>query len=116
MKLKDKFLKALEFKSSKDKVEHDSKILMFKFLSIVEEEMIKTNMTKKELANLLGTSPSYITQLFRGTKNINLLKIIELQNLFDLEFEITAKKKVQKRENKVGKTNRLSRKTLATAR
>lgn len=115
MKLKDKFLKALEYDSPEDKVEHDSKILMFKFLSIVEEEMVKTNMTKKELANLLGTSPSYITQLFRGTKNINLLKIIELQNLFNLEFEISAQKKVKKREKKIEKTIRLSRKTIATA-
>ena len=114
MKLKDKFIKALEFNSVEEKVEHDSKILMFKFLSIIEEEMIKKNMNKKELAQLIGTSPSYITQLFRGTKSINLTKIIELQNLFNIEFEISAKRKVTNRSKKL-KKNIKARKSLVAA-
>ena len=40
MKLKNEFKKALQFENQKDKIEHDSKILMFKFLSIVELSLI----------------------------------------------------------------------------
>ena len=108
-KLKNEFKKALQFQNIDDKIEHDAKILMFKFLSKVEQEMELRNMTKKDLANELSTSPSYITQLFSGTKTINLLKLAQIQNLFEIEFEIEAistrrnKKKQIKRVNKTKK-------------
>lgn len=88
-KLKNKFSEILQFENKDDKAEHDSKILMFKFLSIIEQEMEVKGMSKKDLAEQLGTSPSYVTQLFRGTKTINLYKLAELQNLFNFEFDIS---------------------------
>ncbi len=97
-KLKNEFKEALRFKSEEDKVEHDSKILMFKFLAIVQEQMELRNMTKKDLALELNTSPSYITQLFRGSKTINLLKLAQIQNLFDIEFEIQLTEKSQSKK------------------
>lgn len=48
-KLKNEFKKALQFDNHKDKIEHDSKILMFKFLSIVERKMELRDMSKKSL-------------------------------------------------------------------
>lgn len=78
MNCKNKFQKLLPFDSKQDKIEHDATMLMFKFLSIVEEEMEKRGMAKKELAIKLGTSASYITQVFRGHKTINLQKLAEL--------------------------------------
>ena len=115
-KLKNEFNKVLQFKNAEDKVEHDSKILMFKFLSIVEQEMEIRNMTKKDLAHKLNTSPSYITQLFRGTKTINLLKLAQLQNLFDIEFEIKLANKKNGNKKPIKRISKLPRKTLATAR
>lgn len=97
-KLKNEFKEALGFKNEEDKVEHDSKILMFKFLAIVQEQMELRNMTKKDLALELNTSPSYITQLFRGSKTINLLKLAQIQNLFDIEFEIQLTEKSQSKK------------------
>lgn len=108
------FKKAIQFSSQEEKVEHDSKILMFKFLSIIEDEMEKRNMSKKELAKLLNTSPSYITQLFRGTKTINLLELAQLQNLFSIEFEIQLVRKTKKKLPRVAKTSKP--KPLAVAR
>jgi len=113
-KLKNEFKKAIQFSNQEDKAEHDSKILMFKFLSIIEDEMTLRNMSKKELANQLNTSPSYITQLFRGTKTINLLKLAQLQDLFHIEFEI---KLVTKTKKKSVRTIKKSKpKSLAVAR
>ena len=114
MKLKNELKKALQFSNQEDKAEHDSKILMFKFLSIIEDEMTLRNMSKKELANQLNTSPSYVTQLFRGTKTINLLKLAQLQNLFNIEFEIQLVKKVKKKSTRIAKTSKS--KSLAIAR
>jgi len=115
-KLKNEFNKALQFKNHEDKVEHDSKILMFKFLSIVEQEMEFRNMTKKDLAVKLNTSPSYITQLFRGTKTINLLKLAQLQNLFNIEFEIKLASKKNGKKKPIRGISKSQRKTLVTAR
>ncbi len=105
-KLKNDFKKSLDFKSKEDKTEHDSKVLMFKFLSIIEIEMENRGMNKKELAVLLNTSPSYVTQLFRGTKTINLVKLAQLQELFEIEFDIKAKPKflISKKSSRTIKT------------
>jgi len=115
-KLKNEFKKSLQFKNVEDKVEHDSKILMFKFLTIVEQEMENRNMTKKDLAHKLNTSPSYITQLFRGTKTINLIKLAQLQNLFDIEFEIQLANKKKDKRRPIRGISKLKQKTMATAR
>jgi len=113
-KLKNDFRNALKFANQDDKAEHDSKILMFKFLSIIEDKMALRNMSKKELAQLLNTSPSYVTQLFRGTKTINLMKLAQLQSLFNIEFEIGFVNKTKKKSNKSNTKPKL--KSLAIAR
>jgi len=87
-KLKNKFKDLITIENPTDQAIHDSKILMFKFLSIIEQEMESKGMNKKDLAKSLGTSPSYITQLFRGTKTVNLIKLAQMEQLFDLEFTI----------------------------
>ena len=81
---------------------------------IIEDEMTLRNMNKKELANQLNTSPSYVTQLFRGTKTINLIKLAQLQNLFNIEFEIQLVKKAKKKSNRIAKISKP--KSLAIAR
>lgn len=104
MKFKNKFDVSKEFEhlfDFKDKGEeelHEAKMIMFRFLSEIEkisEEKTKTKIKKKELAASLGTSASYITQLFNGEKLINLTTIAKLQEAFDVTFEITAKPNFQ---------------------
>jgi len=115
-KLKNEFKKALQFENEEDKIEHDSKILMFKFLSIVEHEMELKDMSKKELAQQLGTSPSYVTQLFRGTKTINLIKLVQLQYLFNIEFDIQLVKNKRKTKKPIRRIKKAKPKSLVTAR
>jgi len=115
-KLKNEFKKALQFENEEDKIEHDSKILMFKFLSIVEREMELRDMSKKELAQQLGTSPSYVTQLFRGTKTINLIKLVQLQNILNIEFDIQLVKNKRKTKKPIRRIKKAKPKSLVTAR
>jgi len=61
-----------EKKSFKEKVEFEAQMLAFTFLSEIEREMDKMGMKKKDLAQAVGTSAGYITQLFRGNKLPNL--------------------------------------------
>ena len=101
--LKARFDQIMAFKSEDDRHEHESKILMFKFLSLIEQEMSKSEMSKKKLAELLNTSPSYVTQVFRGQKTINLLTLAKLQQIFEIEFKIISEKVHKKAKNKEGK-------------
>jgi ribosome-binding protein aMBF1 (putative translation factor) len=90
---------------------------MFKFLSLIEQEMDKSGMSKKELAELLNTSPSYVTQLFRGQKTINLLTLAKFQHIFGMEFRIVSKKVDEKSTSKEGKgkqSNKVVKKRTVT--
>lgn len=98
-KIKEEFQNLLGFQTDEEKIEHRSKMIMFNFLDIVEKEMVNSQMSKKELAERLNTSASFVTQLFTGTKTINLLTIAKLEEIFGIQFQITKaqKKKVKKR-------------------
>lgn len=68
--------------------QHEARMIMYRFLSIVEEEMEQKGWNKKELAERIGTSASYITQLFRGHKLVNLLTLAKIQNALGIQFRI----------------------------
>lgn len=89
------FLDLLSFKSYEDEIQHDSQMLMYRFLSEVEILMERNNMTKKKLAEKIGTSASYITQLYRGNKPLNMETIAKFQKVFNITFEIKANSNIE---------------------
>ncbi len=82
------FNKALKTGSTEDKVELETLVLSAKFLSEIERIRQEQGILKKELAEMIGTSPSHITQLFRGDKTINLKTIAKLQIALGVSFDI----------------------------
>ena len=42
---------------------------------------IKAEVTQERLAELLGVDPSYISRLENGTKNINLIRLMEIADI-----------------------------------
>lgn len=79
------------FSSEKEELEHEAKMIMFRLLSNFEK-ILDQPIQKKEIAEAINTSPSYITQLFKGDKLINMITLAKLQKAFDFTFEIEAKK------------------------
>jgi len=96
MKFKDKytiqpeFEELFSFKSKEEELEHEAKLLMFRFLSELEKLNGDRPMKKKDLAIALGTSPSYVTQFFRGDKVINLSTLAKIEKAYNITFEIRA--------------------------
>ena len=82
------FRSLLEPASMEEKLELETVILSARFLSAIEQVCQSRNILKKDLAQMIGTSPSYITQLFRGNKIINLETIARMQLALNIEFEI----------------------------
>lgn len=78
--------------SEQDKLENEADLLMFRFLSIIETKCEALGWNRKQLAEKIGTSASYITQLFRGDKLVNMITLAKFQKALGLEFEIAEKK------------------------
>jgi len=99
MKYKDKykiskeFEELFSFKDEKEELDHEAHMIMFRFLSEIEEHQAAgKHLKKNELASKLGVSPSYITQLFNGDKLLNFTMLAKLQKVFNITFEIKASK------------------------
>lgn len=80
--------KLLDFKSKKDIIRLQEELLHLKFISVIEQEMNRRNITKSELAEKINTSRSYISQLFTGDKMINIKTLNKIQRAFDIAFDI----------------------------
>jgi len=99
MRFKDKYTISKEFENlftfqdEKEELDHEAHMIMFRFLSEIEESYSNGKTFKKnELAAKLGVSPSYITQLFKGDKLLNFTMLAKIQKVFNITFEIKARK------------------------
>jgi len=84
------FADLFESSSQEDEIRHEARVIMYRFMSEVERLIDEKNINKKELASLIGTSPSYITQLFKGNKLLNLETAAKFQRAFNIKFDIKA--------------------------
>ena len=80
------------FKSidSKDDLAYEKRMVTFRILSEIERVAEEKRITRKEIARLIGTSASYITQLLRGYKIINIETLAKIQKALDITFEFKA--------------------------
>jgi transcriptional regulator with XRE-family HTH domain len=85
------FKTILSFDNEQDQLELEAKIIMAKFLEKIQEIAAQKGLKKKDLAQKIGTSASYITQLYRGHKLLNLMTLAKLQSALDIEFDIAIK-------------------------
>ena len=76
------------FKELDNNFEIDAKVIASKFLNEVKDIAEVRKINRKKLAEMIGTSPSYLTQLYRGTKLMNLVTMAKLKKALDLEVEI----------------------------
>lgn len=74
-------------------IEERAEMLSFLFLSEVEKRMEERKWTRKKLAEEIGTSSSYLTQLFRGDRLLNFKTIAKIEKALALVFEVNGKPK-----------------------
>lgn len=68
---------------------HEAEYISLVFLSEIEKQMDKKGLKKSELAKMLNTSKSYLTQLWRGDKILSLAMIAKMQKVLKIKFTIT---------------------------
>ena len=71
--------------------ELEASLLAFKFLYLIEEAMEQKGVSKTQLAQKVGTSKSFITQLFRGDKTPSWKMLVKMARAVELDFEICVK-------------------------
>jgi transcriptional regulator with XRE-family HTH domain len=87
--IRNEFQKLFE-KSPEDQVEHRAQLLSYIFLSEAQKAMDRKGWTRKQLADEIGTSASYLTQLFRGDRLLNFKTVAKIETALGIGFEITA--------------------------
>jgi len=86
----DKLNKMLEFKSEKEISRLEEELLNLKFITAIEEIMELKDVNKTELAGVLDSSKSYVSQLFSGNKMINIKTLSKIQKGLNVSFKIYA--------------------------
>ncbi len=58
------------------------------FTSELYKLMRENGITKKEMATIIGTSPAYITKIFRGNANFTIESMVKLTRALDGKLSI----------------------------
>ncbi len=95
-----------------DDQQHFARMLMYRFLSEVERITDERNILRKDLAAMIGVSPSYITQLYRGSKPLNFDTLSKIETALGFRFEVRA----VTRELPEGRDNAGSTRSVASRR
>jgi ribosome-binding protein aMBF1 (putative translation factor) len=88
-KIKNAFDELFNNRTPEQELEAEARLLMFRFLDIAERKREKLNWSRKELAQKVGTSASYITQLMRGDKLINMVTLAKMQKALSIKFDVS---------------------------
>lgn len=70
--------------------EQAAAMLSFGFLSEVAHLTEARGLTRRALAQAVGTTPSYITQLYRGDRLLNLTMVARFERALRVQFHIKA--------------------------
>ncbi len=74
--------------SQEELISSKADLLALQFLGLVDQKMEQENISKNELAKRIGTSPSFITQLFRGDRKPNWNILAKMAMELGLKFRV----------------------------
>lgn len=86
--LVEKIKHTLNSISEEDKIDITASVLMLYFMAEVENIQKIKGIDRKTLANMIGTSPSYLTQIFSGNKLLNFKTLAKIQKALNIRFEV----------------------------
>ena len=86
----EKLNRMLEFKSEREKERLEEDLLNLKFITAIEEIMEQKDINKTDVAEILKSSRSYVSQLFSGNKMINIKTLTKIQKGLNISFKIYA--------------------------
>lgn len=91
-KVSPEFEQLFAFSTADEKLEHRAQMISFRILSEVEKICEERNIKMKDLAKMVNTSASYITQLFRGNKQVNTAFMARFEEAMNMIFTFSLHK------------------------
>lgn len=85
--IRNEFQKLFD-KTPEEQIEHRAQMLSFIFLSEAQKAMDRKGWTRKQLAEEIGTSASFLTQLFRGDRLLNFKTVAKIEGALGLNYGI----------------------------
>jgi transcriptional regulator with XRE-family HTH domain len=92
MKTSNRISLILGNQTQDEKDEINTLALAQDFLVLFEQAMEEQQLTRKELAERLGTSPSFVTQLFKADRIPNLEVLAKMKDRLGIEITIQRKR------------------------
>lgn len=74
------------FENKDVELQYKADAISLRILSEVEKICGKRNIKKAALASSVGTSKSYITQLFSGAKQVNMMIMAKFEDVLNITF------------------------------
>lgn len=74
------------FKEAEERDEFLTELAILEFTSQLNRLMKEKNISKVELARRLGTSPAYVTKVFRGDANFTMHSMVKLARVLGGRF------------------------------
>lgn len=84
--LEKKLAEALAFQNAEEVEAFKADVLHMRLMQEVKAEMERMEINRKELADLLGVSKGYVSQLFSGDTLLNLKTLAKLESIFQGKF------------------------------
>lgn len=97
--MREEFRKALTIQSQEERLEMEALLLSAKFIKIVDDQMASIGMTKKELAKRVGTSASFITQMFMGDRQPSWKMLVKMGQALNMNFNVLTDDQIEERLN-----------------
>lgn len=97
--IQEEFDSLFVFDNKEEEIDFKASNLAMQFLGIVDQKMATMDINKKELAKEIGTSASFITQLFRGDRKPNWNVLAKMADVLKLEFKILTEEMHQENMN-----------------
>jgi len=90
----------LDFKTTEEDIEYNIQMLTDSFLREIEAHMKMQNITSKSLAELIGTSPTFIAQLLARDRNPSWKTLAKIEKVLGFDFKVTVLAKTEKDTDK----------------
>jgi len=87
-KTKKDWEKLFAFRNDEEKIDFISSVISSSIAYNIEGLLKKRKLSKKELAQKIGTSASYITQIMTGDKLINMKFLAKLKFYLEVDFSV----------------------------
>ena len=86
--IQEQFSRSFNSITTEEKAEMQGQLLAMQYLGLIDAAMENMNISKKELAAKVGTSASFITQLFMADRKPSWTMLAKMADALKLKFSV----------------------------